>query len=482
MPRLLPLILIAALALPAPIAMANSTPFAPGFTESVIIDPVSFMPVQVITGGKPGAPLVVLVHGLGTQASKDWLPVLPALALQYRVLIVDLPGFGRSDRPDAVLSPKKYADLLHWLVQQHADGPVYVIGHSLGAAVALRHSHDYPQQVRRLLLIDAAGILQTTVFARYLARVPDQVEGPRLLRRLVKSGSRILNHFSGHIQDLTADHADTLATLAGSDRARGMLYKDSSNINAALGLVNEDFSPIVRAIAPPVWMLWGEQDAVAPLRTAHALRALLPRSQLDVLPKVGHVPMLDAPYQTAQWMLASLQGPPPPAIATEHGAAQGDGACKDQNNMVFRGRWRTIRLEHCANVRIENAVLEQLVAIRSTVTIENVSIASAATALEATDASIVATGLRINAPRAMRLDHSRLDLAALQVSSREFGDERDGSLVFSSLGYWCDGVDEWRLHDVWKPREGKLDQQFRKLRAGHCAPSVPHLSTTGKIE
>ncbi len=92
------------------------------------------------------------------------------------------------------------------------------------------------------------------------------------------------------------------------------------------------------------------------------------------------------------------------------------------------------------------------------------SIESAATALEATDASITATGLRIAAPRAMRLDHSRLDLAALQVSAREFGDDRDDSLVFFSLGYWCDGADEWRLHDVLKPRKGALDPQLRKLR------------------
>ncbi len=471
--RFLSLFLIFGLVLPPLPAMADSGQFPPGFTESVIVDPVSLLPVQLISGGRADAPTVVLIHGLGVKASTDWLPVLPALVKHYRVLIVDLPGFGRSDLPDAQLAPKKYADLVHWIIGQQGPEPVYVIGHSLGAAVALRHSHDYPQQVRRLLLIDAAGILQTTVFARHLARVPDQVEGPRVLRRLVKSGSRILNHFSGHIQDLTADHANTLSSMAGSDRARGMLYKDKSNINAALGLVNEDFSPIVRQVGVPVWILWGERDAVAPVRTGVALRALLPRSQLEILAGIGHVPMSEAPYQSAQWMLAALQGPLPRPAAVEQGASQGDGACKNKGDAVFRGRWRTIRLEHCANVRIEDARLDQLVAIHSTVTLDNVSIESAATALEATDASITATGLRIVAPRAMRLDHSRLDLAALQVSAREFGDDRDDSLVFFSLGYWCDGALEWRLHDVLKPRQGPLDPQLRKLRDGRCAAPAP---------
>jgi pimeloyl-ACP methyl ester carboxylesterase len=467
------------LALCAPLALADTLPFPPGFSASVVIDPVSFLPVQLISGGKAGAPTVVLIHGLGAQASQDWLPVLPALARQYRVLILDLPGFGRSDLPDAALSPQRYADLVHWLIAQHTSEPVAVIGHSLGGAVALRHSYAYPQQVRRLLLIDAAGILQTTVFARYLSRVPEQVEGPRLLRRLVNSGGRILNHFSGHIQDLSADHANMLAALAGSDRARGMLYKDSSNINAALGLVNEDFSPVVRGIAVPVWMLWGERDAVAPLRTGQALRALLPRSQLDILPEVGHVPMKDAPLQTVQWMLAALEGAPPRDAGGAPGASQGDGACRKQANTVFRGRWRSIRLVDCTNVRIEDAQLEQLVVIHSTVTMDKVGIESNATALEATDASITATGLRISGARAMRLDHSRLDLAAAQITAREFGDERDDSLIFFSLSYWCDGADEWRLHNVWKPRAGKLDPQFRKQRGGTCAAAT---TTTGQTQ
>jgi len=464
------------LALLAPAARAAGEAFPPGFTESTMTDLASGLRVNVVSGGKPGAPTVVLIHGLGQAASKDWLPVLPALAATYRVLMFDLPGFGASERPNAVLSPKKYADLVHWLIARHTTGQVFVVGHSLGAAVALRHSYDYPQQVARLLLIDAAGILQTTVFARHLLKVPEQVTTVPVLSKLAGAGSRILNHFSGQFQDLTADNAGALAALAGSDRARGMLYKDSSNVNAALALANEDFSPYLRDMKVPVWMLWGDQDAVAPLRTGEALQWLLPQSQLHVLPGVGHVPMSQASYQTGEWMLQSLVAPLPPLRSDESQVSHGDGACKDQDGQVFSGRWRTIRLEHCAHVRIENATLEQLVVVRSKVALENVQIRSQTTALEATRAVILATGLRISAPRAWRLDDSRLDLAALDVSARELGEEKGGTLIFLSLGHWCDGSDEWRMHGVWRPSKGPLDPQFRTLREGACtapAKAIP---------
>jgi len=183
------------------------------------------------------------------------------------------------------------------------------------------------------------------------------------------------------------------------------------------------------------------------------------------------VPVSAATYQTGAWLLKSLQGPLPAARVNEPEQSQGDGVCKDRNDVVFGGTWRSLRIEHCANVRIENATLGQLVVIRSRVSLENVTIASQGTALEATRGNIVATGLRIVAPRAWRLDDSRLDLAAFDINARELGIEKDDSLLYLSLGHWCDGVDEWRLHGVWKTRSGKLEPQFRKTRAGSCTAS-----------
>jgi pimeloyl-ACP methyl ester carboxylesterase len=486
-------LLAIALFLTTAMAQAATPPLVPGFTDHTLTDPASGLSVQVRTGGKAGAAWVVLIHGLGQQASKDWLPLVPALAEHYQLLLFDLPGFGNSARPEAALTPRKYADLVHWLVSQHAQEPVFVVGHSLGGAIALRYSHDYPQDVQRLLLIDAAGVLQSTVFARHLSRVPDQVEAVPALGKWVAKGSRILNRISGKIQDLVAENATTLQALAGSSLARDWLYKDSSSINAALGLVNEDFSPMVRRIQAPVWMLWGEQDPVAPLRTGQALQWLLPRSQLETLPGVGHVPMNEAAAQTSEWVLRSLQGPLPTLKEAKAGALQGDGLCMDRNHMVFRGHWRSLRLERCANVRLEDATLGRLTVVESSVQMLNVEIRSTDVAVEARDADITATGLTITAPQAWAVEDSRLDLAAFEVQAAQFGQQKERAQFSMSLGRWCDGANAWRLHEVWKTRQGKLDEQFRDTRDGRCvlaaddvvvepAPQPRSLAKSGTVD
>src|SRR4051812_40263250 len=85
-------------------ASAQELAFPSGFTRSQLIDPVSGLPVQLAVSRKPGAPWVVLIHGLGQKASLDWLPILPALAAHYQVLLFDLPGFGNSAAPDSALT------------------------------------------------------------------------------------------------------------------------------------------------------------------------------------------------------------------------------------------------------------------------------------------------------------------------------------------------------------------------------------------
>lgn len=448
---------------------AETGPYPSGFVESFSTDPTSGLPVHVVTWQKPGAPWLLLIHGLGANASQDWLPLLPSLAEHYQLLLFDLPGFGGSAMPEDFLTPKKYADLVHLLVKEHAKTPVFVVGHSLGGAVALRYSHDYPEDVQRLLLIDVAGVLQTSVFTRHLSQVPKSGEQIPLLNTWLNRGGRVLNHFSGKAQDWLAEYATSFQTLASSNTARGLLYKDHTTINAALGLVNEDFTPLISEIKTPVWMLWGEDDPVAPLRTGQALQWLLPMAQLEILSKVGHVPMSEATDKTSAWMLNALQMDVPRLQERVIGASQGAGYCKNQKNLRFTGVWTSLHLEHCANIRIENAHLGSLVVKNSSANLINVQLHATTLALEAKNANIMATGLRVDAPLALQVEDSRLDFAAFSINAPLLGEQKDESQYFFSLGHWCDGQSGWWLHDVWKPKNGRLDKQLQRVRGGACA-------------
>lgn len=105
------------------------------------------------TAGVPDAPPVVLLHGLGDSAA-DWDPVLDGLAARWRVFAVDLRGHGDSDRPGDYSFTLMRDDVLAFLDTAGRDR-VALIGHSMGAVVAVLVAQAAPQRVSRLVLEDA---------------------------------------------------------------------------------------------------------------------------------------------------------------------------------------------------------------------------------------------------------------------------------------------------------------------------------------
>jgi 3-oxoadipate enol-lactonase len=106
--------------------------------------------------GSPGAPPLVLLHGLGEGAA-DWDGVAPAFATRWRVYAPDLRGHGRSDRPGDYSLELMEADVLGFLDALEL-GRVDLIGHSMGGLVGYLLAGDHPERVRRLILEDVAAL------------------------------------------------------------------------------------------------------------------------------------------------------------------------------------------------------------------------------------------------------------------------------------------------------------------------------------
>ena len=106
--------------------------------------------------GTPGAPPLVLLHGLG-EGGADWDGVAPAFARHYRVYAPDLRGHGRSDRPGDYSVELMEADVLGFLDALQLDR-VDLIGHSMGGLVGYLLAGDHPGRVRRLILEDVAAL------------------------------------------------------------------------------------------------------------------------------------------------------------------------------------------------------------------------------------------------------------------------------------------------------------------------------------
>ena len=107
--------------------------------------------LHYVTGGKGPGP--VLIHGLPT-TWYEWRGILPALAERYQVIAPDLRGLGDSSKPPGGYDTHTAAEDIHQLVRSMGIDQVYVAGHDWGAAVGFAYAVRYPQEVRRLAILD----------------------------------------------------------------------------------------------------------------------------------------------------------------------------------------------------------------------------------------------------------------------------------------------------------------------------------------
>ena len=218
-------------------------------------------------------PPLVLVHGLAG-SWRWWRPVLPALAAERRVHLLDLPGFGgiphmRRFDLDAALG---------WLARWSSAaeiGPADVVGHSLGSLVCTRLAALHPECVRRLVLVAPAGIA---------GRTPLETTGP-LLRALL------------------AARPSFLALLARDALRSGPV----SIVSAAFAVLAADVRSDLAAVGTPVLLLLGEHDPLVPTQNAEELARGLPHAEIRVLAGAGHVPMSDRPDEFSRELLRFLR-------------------------------------------------------------------------------------------------------------------------------------------------------------------------------
>jgi pimeloyl-ACP methyl ester carboxylesterase len=223
------------------------------------------------------------------------------LARKRRILAFDLLGHGRSDKPSGsgvVYRVRFLAEAIRSAIEALPGAPdrVDMLGHSLGGAVALDIARRHQRLVRRLVLVDAAGLPVARAIdplAASLSFVPGSFEDSR--RLLATSvNNRLLSH------PLVALAA---AVYKGRRKNRPQLLK----LVASLAAGEDTFSPRDLARIPhETLVLWGDGDRIFPLATGRAMCRALPHARLEVFPRCGHVPPTERPVAFARRVVAFL--------------------------------------------------------------------------------------------------------------------------------------------------------------------------------
>lgn len=431
--------------------------------ERWVEEPVFNGKLHLVEAGRQNPQTIILIHGLGYRGILDWVQVFPELVDQYHVIAVDLPGFGSSDKQQVQYAPEKYSKLVKWVVDQYAHGPVIVIGHSMGGAVSLRYSFNNPKQVSRLIMVDTAGVLQRTVFIKYIAKVPVAYHWSAPYQAAIPALDRLMRKIASkadgwtHSLMVTMDRLPDIPRLMmSSGLAQQYLYKDRSTMNAALGLIYEDFSAVVREVEVPTHIIWGEKDNVAPIRTGTVLSNIMPNAELHVINKAGHVPMTDNFGDFMNVLAYSLENPPRArqarkrlAVVENENLISESTRCNGQKDLIYTGHHGVIKLNSCRGVILRDLVAESIELVGSEVSLENVKLKSSRIGLWASNSVVTATLLQIDADTGMTVESSYLDLAGADfVTRNKLVDIRKDSQLYFSLSRSQQGAEIVDLHGV----------------------------------
>lgn len=242
--------------------------------------------VRYLDVGPRDAPVVVLLHGFAS-ALETWATVTPRLAEHFRVIALDLKGFGWTDRPQGDYSPPAQAQIVLALLSERGVGQFSVVGHSWGSSVALSVALAAPERVQKVALYDAWVYEdQIPSFFRW-ARHEGVGEALFGLFYKERADERLVRAF--YNPALVSE-----AFVQDVERALERPGTVAAALAASRGQQFERLQAQWRQVKAPVLLLWGAEDAVSWLSYGERLAAELPNARLRTFARCGHFPMIEA--------------------------------------------------------------------------------------------------------------------------------------------------------------------------------------------
>ena len=224
--------------------------------------------------------IIVLLHGWGSNI-KLFANLIELLSKKYRVVAMDMPGFGESQEPPSAWCVDDYADFVIDFMKDYDTKNLMLLGHSFGGRVIIKLNSrkNLPFEITKVILVDSAGIL------------PPKSNKKSFRTRWYKFCRSILS--IGIVQKLAPDALEKLRVKYGSAD-----YAAASPLmrQVLVKTVNEDLEPLLPNIKCPTLLVWGVNDTATPLSDGEKMEKLIPDAGLVKLENAGHYSFLDQQY------------------------------------------------------------------------------------------------------------------------------------------------------------------------------------------
>ena len=219
------------------------------------------MNYYIVGSGEP----IILLHGWGG-SSVSLINLAKYLAKDFKVVVIDLPGFGKSPEPKKIYGIKDYGDEIINLMDRLRLERFNLFGHSFGGQIAAKISLDYPDRIDNLILC-AAAIIRKRSWKSYA-----QIMLAKLIKNtFIKSAFNVL--------------------MGNSDYQKASL-KMRKVMNKIL---TEDLADQISGIEKPTLILWGSKDKITPLWQAQIINKQIANSQIKIFPLSRHnLPLVHA--------------------------------------------------------------------------------------------------------------------------------------------------------------------------------------------
>lgn len=274
---------------------STSIDLAQAIARQDILTPLNPQPIATtyVHQGKGGTP-ILLLHGFDSSIF-EFRRLFPKLAEHQETWAVDLLGFGFTDRTSGIkFNASAITTHLYYFWKTQIEVPVILVGASMGGAAAIDFTLTYPQAVEKLVLLDSAGFTSPPPLGKFLFPPLDYWAVEFLRRPKVRE-----NISKNAYCDPRFVSVDALLCAA--------LHLEMPGWHQALISFTKSggyppFGQKLTQIQQPTLILWGKDDRILGTKYAHKFEAAIPNSQLIWIDDCGHVPHLEKPEITAEYI------------------------------------------------------------------------------------------------------------------------------------------------------------------------------------
>ena len=240
------------------------------------------------TGPSKNVIPILFLHGFGSSL-QTWDTWAQALSDDYRVISVDLPGFGLTGAdPSGTYTDQRSVEVLEAFLKALQIPKVVLVGNSMGGKFAWQFTARYPNQVSKLVLISPDGYASPGM---EYGKKPDVPAIADLYRYFFSKTFLAMNLEPAYANPKTLNDAlvNRYYDLMLAPGVRGAILARMQQT------VLQDPVPSLASIQVPTLLIWGEKDAFIPISNSNDYLKVMPNAKRVSLPNIGHLPQEEQP-------------------------------------------------------------------------------------------------------------------------------------------------------------------------------------------